>query len=247
MGLTKQQLIDTITSRLGGSQRRLELKPTDFDSCIAAALKVLARYFPQHGFVVIPVSVYQQKYVVPAANCLGVLDVTFFNNGGRFTYYPYPDASVDHALIMGQMKEQEKTYGDLPEWDAMSETDPDDSDKEKVYVYVHFDSDSFLDRAGRIPTHISVKYAWHIEPSDDKKVGLPRIRYDWQEWVENYAIAEAKRTLGKARDKFKGIPGPDGNPLPVDGADLIREGDQERAELVADIKLRQRQMPLIID
>lgn len=248
MGTTLAAMQTAITTRLGSTGRAVELTNGDFAMVIASALKVLARYHPMNHYIAMPISVGVSKYHLNVPNLLGVLDVTFYNNGGRFTAFPYPDAAIDQELILGEMKIQEKVYGSLPEWEFVFDTDAAAADVEKGYLLIYFNADSFVDRAGRIPTHMSVKYAWHIEASDDKKVGLPRLRYDWQEWVEKYATAEARRVLGTIRSKFKGLPGPgEGEVLGIDGDDLIARADQEVKDLIADIESRQRQLPILID
>ena len=213
MALTLEALTETIRSRLGGSGRALELKPEDYNTAIGRATKLMARYYPCKGFVVIPVAIPIQKYVVPMPNILGVMDCTFFNNGGRFTYYPYPDADVDHFIIMGQIKQQEKVWGDLPEWDFNWEMV---AGVNTPYLYIHFDSDSFLDRAGRIPTHVSLECQWYIQPNDDPVCGLAAVRYDWEEWIENYATACAQLDAGAHPQQVPGHPWPAGGQLAGD-------------------------------
>lgn len=248
MGTTKAKMKSLIDSKLGASGRAVELREEDYATAVSAALKMLARWHPMISFKVIPISTGVQKYDLGVPNVLGVRDLTFFNNGGRFTAYPYPDASVDHILILSQLKMQEKAYGDLPQWEFQMEAIGDaDTAVETGFIYIYMNSDSFLDRAGRIPTHISVEYLSYIEYSDSKTVGLPRLRYDWQEWVDKYAVAEAKKILGGIRDKFKGIPGPDGNALSINGESLIEQGEREITALTEDISQRARQLPILID
>jgi hypothetical protein len=252
--LTIASLTATIAQRLGRSGRRVELKPEDYLQAITRATMKFAEVYPQHAYTAIPISVTQSKYIVtqyatqtPDLNALGVLDVTFYNNGGKFAYYPYPDQATDHYLIQGQLKEQELIYGDLPEWDAMREIDPNDN-IEKLFLYVYFNVDSFIDRAGRIPNFLSIEYAWAIEPTDDPRFGICRIRYDWRDWFERYCVAQARIVLGEIRNKFGGIPGPqDGTTLAIDGKEQIARGEEERDKLEEEIRKRARQLPIMYD
>lgn len=247
MGTTKAKMKETILGELGLSGRAVELRDPDIDRAVTAALRKIAHAHPQLDYTSIPISVSVQKYLLNVPNIVGVRDVAFYNNGGRFTAYPYPDAAIDHRLIMSQMKVQEKEYGDWPAWDFNIEADgPSGSETEKGYLYIYFNSDSFLDRAGRIPNYVSVEYLWALEYSDDKLKGLPRVRPDWQDWVDNYSIAIARRILGGIRNKFKGIPGPDGQPMGIDGDALIEQGTREKKELEEDLQQRSRQLPPII-
>ncbi len=248
MGTTIAELQGVIKSNLGIGGRAVELTTPDLDRGIKAALNRLAKELPETGYTTIPVTATIQKYLIDKPGIIGVTEVVFFNNGGRLILYPYPDAAVDHYLIMGEIRDQQKTYGDLPEWEWVKDTDPNDTDIEKTYVLIMFNNDSFLDRVGRIPTHIAVTYKWALVYSDDKKTGLPRLRADLQDWVERYSTAFCRRILGDIRGKFMGIPGPnDGEMLPIDAAGLIERATTEIKELEEELRGRRRQLPLMID
>lgn len=248
MGTTFEKLKGEIESELGLSGRAVELRDPDYQRAIKAALQKLAKAHPQVDHTVLPITVSVQKYLVDVPNLLMVRDVTFFNNGGRMVFFPYPDPSVDHRLIMSEMKVMQKEYGTLPNWDFNIEaTGTAGSETEKGYLYIYFNSDSFIDRSGRLPNYVSIEYLWHLEPTNDKKKGLPRLRYDWEEWVTDYATARAKKILGGIRNKFKGIPGPDGQLLGIDGDQLINDAKEEMKALEADLHERQRQLPVQID
>ncbi len=243
-----ENLRTVIKTNLGAGGRVVELAQGDLDRGIAAALKKLGRYLPETGFCTIAVTPTVQKYVVAKPNIVGITDVTFFNPGSRVVLYPYPDAAVDNYLILGQMKDQEKLYNDLPEWEWLFDVDANDSYAEKCYVLVHFTSDSFLDRVGRIPTQIAIQYKWYIAPTDDLQTGLPRLKHDLHDWVEEYATEFCRVLLGDIRGKFAGIPGPTpGETLPIDAAGLIERGNARMAELMEEMRLRQRQLPLAFD
>lgn len=248
MGMTLKSFSDTIARRLGRSGRAVELEAEDYTQAISTALRRLAEVRPEYGYKVIPVSTTVGKYVIDVKNPLGVLECTFFNNGGKFAYYPYPDQSIDHMIIQGQLKEQELIFQDLPEWESFLDTDPADSDKEKLYIMLHFNSDSFVDRAGRIPTHIAVKYTWFIEASDDPKVGLPRLRNDLQAWTIDYATAQARLVLAEIRGKYEGIPGPgEGETLGIDGNRQWERATADIERLETELRSKARQLPMIFD
>jgi hypothetical protein len=254
MGFTVKALTETIQRTLGRSGRRVELQPEDYLQAIKLTLDRWSMEYPQHGYTVMPTALTNSdgsgvgKYIVDAQNVDGVLDVTFFNNGGKYAYYPYPDQATDQYLVQGQLKEQELIFSDLPEWDAFMEPDPNDANKTKCWIYVHFTSDSFVDRAGRIPNYIAIKYAWHIEATDDPVVGLPRVRNDWKSWIERYATAQARLVMGEIRGKFNGIPGAAaGEVLGIDGDKQIARADAEVLKLEAELVGRARQLPMLID
>lgn len=248
MGTTLAALKEVIQSSLGAGARSVELTDGHLNRGITQALRLLGRHLPEKGFTVLPVTTTVQKYLLDKANIVGVQEVVFFNNAQRLIMYPYPDSSVDQYLLMGQLKEQQKTWGDMPEWEWLFDTDATDGDKEKCYILTHFTLDSFRDRLGRIPTHMAVTYNWHLSASDDKKVGLPRLKHDNVDWVERYATEVCRQILGDVRGKFGGIPGPnDGELLVNDGRDLVTRATQEIRLLEEDLRGRMRQLPPVFD
>lgn len=55
-------------------------------------------------------------------------------------------------------------------------------------------------------------------------------------WIQNWAIAEAKKVLGSAYRKFSGLPGPDGSSVSLSGDQLIQEARDEMQSLREDIE-----------
>ena len=91
-------------------------------------------------------------------------------------------------------------------------------------------------------------YAFHYTPNDDPKTGLCWIPNSMHSWIEMYVLAGAKVILGgRIRDKFKGIPSPEGNDLQIDGEQMLREGREDLQMLREDIDGMQRQLPPITD
>jgi hypothetical protein len=67
---------------------------------------------------------------------------------------------------------------------------------------------------------------------------LPRI-YSWRspqarEVAQRFMLAEAKMMIGEARRKFSALPAPDGGQLTLNGADLVKEGKEEKEQALKD-------------
>jgi hypothetical protein len=232
---------------LGDGRSDIELDAAHFDRALDAALKAMSRYLPQHGYVVIPVNPGGNKYKLVIRNLLGVLNCEVFTGGIRLEEAPYYTRWVDRMLELGDMEQTQRVFGDQPEWHWQMEVDPV-TYAEEAWLYVQFTRSSFTDTFARIPTHACVQFAWHIEPTDDRAVGVCRIPYDMRQWVEDFATAKCRTILGEIRGKFGGVPGQsDESVMPGDGAAQVARGEAAMAALMEDLRLRRRQMPLTID
>jgi hypothetical protein len=243
-----ENLQATITTNLGGNGGvAVELTEDHYRRGIDAALKLLCRYRPMHGYQVVQVAQGGNKYVLTARNIVGVLDCSFFNSGSRLEYAPYYSRWVDRNIERGEMKEAQRAFDDKPEWFAQTEPNADTGEDDWL-IYTTITQSSFVDTFARLPNCMAVQFAWYVEPTDDKQVGLNRIPVDMRQWVEDYATARCRMILGDIRNKFGGIPGAvDGSTLKNDGGQQIERAEQTCRELEADLKSRQRQSPLLID
>lgn len=239
--LTKLQEI--IAHNLGLGRVEVELNAEHYRRAIDATLKMLARWYPQHGFQVIPVSAGGSKYELKARNCIGVIDCTFFNSGIRFEEAPYYTRWTDRTFELIDMKDTQRVFGDDPIWFEQEEIDA--AGEPHRYVYAQFTQSSFVDTFARIPTVMCVEFTWEIEASDDPRVGVSRIPRDMHQWVEDYATARCRVIMGDVRGKFTGVPGADdGSLLPVDGAMQVQRAEEKMRALEKDLEGRRRQMPM---
>jgi hypothetical protein len=244
---TLAELRQNVSLNLGDGRVDVELNNHHFQRGLDAALKALARHYPQHGYQVISVSFGSLKYKLTARNILGVLDCTPFNSGPRFEEAPYYTRWVDRMMELGDMQDTQRVFGDKPDWHAQWETDTQTNER-AMWVYVHFTRSSFVDTFARTPTAACVQFAWYIEASDDLQVGVRQIPYDFRQWVEDFATAKCRTILGDIRGKFAGIPGAaDGSMLPNDANGQIQRGERDMGRLMSDLEERRRQLPIMID
>lgn len=240
-------ITEAIALNLGGGAQALETQRSHYERAIKAALRLLDRYRPMHGYVVLPVTYGGNKYKVVARNIIGVLDVTFFNSGGRLEFAPYYSRWVDRNIETGDRKDSQRAFDDKPEWHWMMEPDPV-SGEDECWLYTTITQSSFVDTFARLPNTASVQFAWALDASDDPLVGVNRIPVDLRQWVEDYATARSRMILGDIRGKFGGIPGgADGSLLRNDGAAQVERAEQKCRELENDLSLRRRNSALILD
>lgn len=234
-----------VSENLGKGVVDVELNPEHYVRGIDAALKILSRWLPQYGYQVYSAVTGGAKYKITARNVIDVVDVSFFNSGLRFEEAPYYTRWSDRSIELGDMHSTQRVFGDEPEWTSLREVNQATGDDD-LYVYAHFTMSSFVDTFARIPTHFCARFAWFLDPTDDKNVGVNRIPQDLRQWVEDYATARCRSMLGDARGKFGGNPGADdGALLPNDGGMQVQRAQLDMDRLEKDLQNRQRQMPLL--
>lgn len=239
------ELRQIIGHNLGFGRVDVELNDDHFKRAVDATYKLLARQLPQYGYQVIAVQPGGTKYKLTGKNVIGVMDVTPYNAGSRFEEAPYYVRWVDRSIELGDMRDTQLVFGDEFEWRALQEQDPL-TYVDAWWVYTHFTASTFVDTFARLPSHICVQFAWTIEASDDRNVGVGRTPMDLRQWVEDYATARCRQIMGDVRNKFSGLPGAtDESMLPTDGAFQTERAEQAIAKLEADLQGRRRQLPIM--
>jgi hypothetical protein len=261
-----QALITALNLELGGQGGvAVELQNAHYENCIGRALKMMNRYLPgwaRKGMDYTP-NVY--KYEIPHTtlrNFIEITDVNFIRpdvggtpiqlenpfllasrmlapNGMGLTGYG------DFALTLSHLREAEKVFSIEPSWETHWEikVDPLTGAESRIYaIYL-----KVVDQLLFSPYRVSYVYSFGYDVSDNLVTGIPSIPATRQDWVTNCALAHAKITLGRIRDKFKGIPSSEGmGQFQIDGSDLISEGRQELADLEQDLKRMHRQQPIAL-
>ena len=69
------------------------------------------------------------------------------------------------------------------------------------------------------------------------------IHPSYRNWVQRYALAQAKEVLGLVRRKYKTLPGPGGG-AQLDGAELVAEGKQDKLDLIEELRMELEEPPL---
>ena len=70
------------------------------------------------------------------------------------------------------------------------------------------------------------------------------LTYREHMWLKRYALAIAKETLGLIRRKYSSIPTAGGE-RQLDGADLVRESQEEREKLDQEIRKESFPYPIV--
>jgi hypothetical protein len=241
---SKAAIREIVGSNLGMDRVDVELDTRHFDRGLDAALKLLERNLPQHGYQVIAIQPGGQKYPITVKNVIGVLGAEFFNGGLRLEEAPYYTRWFDRSLELADMHDTQRVFNDEPEWTTQTEVDPT-TNEERLMFYVVTTRSSFVDVFWRLPTFVCVKVTWGIESSDDLQVGVSRIPRDLRQWVEDYTTARCRIVMGDVRGKFAGVPGSDsGSVLPTDGTAQVQRGERDAARLEKDLVQRVRQLPI---
>lgn len=244
---TVGKIQEIIQENLGYGVIDVELFREHYRRAIDSAFKLLARWFPNHGYQVISAVPGGYKYALTARNVIGVLDATFMNSGPRFEEAPYYVRWVDRSMELADMRDTQLVFGDQPEWHWQFEVDPVSS-QQVCWLYTTFGRSSFVDTFARIPDIVCVQFAWHFEASDDPQVGVNAVPMDMRQFIEDYATARCRMILGDIRGKFGGVPGQaDGMIMPTDAASQIQRAVEDMRRLEDDLKDRRRQSPLLID
>jgi hypothetical protein len=260
-----QDLTTALKLELGGQGGvAVELQNAHYENCIGRALKMLNRYLPGWSRMSMDYTPNVYKYEVPYTtlrNFIEVTDVNFIRpdvggtpiqlenpfllasrmlapNGMGLTGYG------DFAQTMAHLREGEKVFSIEPSWETHWEMKavPNAAPVRIYAMYL-----KVVDQLLFSPYKIAYVYSFGYDVSDDPVTGIPSIPMTRQDWILNCALARAKITLGRIRDKFKGIPSSDGmGQFGIDGSDLISEGRQELADLEQDLKRMHRQQPIML-
>lgn len=260
-----QTLVTALHLELGGQGGvAVELNDAHFQNCIGRALKMMNRYLPGWARAGMNYAPNVYKYEIPYTNYRNFIEVTDVNfirpdvggtpiqlenpfllasrmlapNGMGLTGYG------DFAGTLAHLKEAEKVFSVEPSWETHWEI-KNEPPALPVKIYAMYLK--VVDQLLFSPYRISYVYSFGYDVSDDLVTGIPSIPLTRQDWVTNCALAYAKITLGRVRDKFKGIPSSDGmGQFQTDGADLINEGRQDLQGLEQDLKRMHRQQPIAL-
>lgn len=118
------------------------------------------------------------------------------------------------------------------QWDLV---DPAFSFEKRLFLYIDTPMNRFF--------QVSYIYTIALTPDDTRETGLIHIPVEFEELILRTVLGYAKFMLSHIRDKFKGIPGPDGSPLEMDGSDINSEALQELDECRMEFKSRSLQVP----
>lgn len=224
----QEHLIDYVGRRLGGSRIGIELTKEDYLIGIKDAFKQYSRTSPKFCRTVIPVNTVQKKYELPYIG-RGVVEVQV----DRQNPYMVPGAGLSLNLGDGLI-----TTFHTHQWGA--------GHMDEIYegmVYGEMYSrvlsgdfqweveDGFLYIAN-LPASASSASIIYMDSHD-----YGSVPFSDRDWIERYALAVCKETLGRQRGKYA-TPGPAGQQFLQDAANLVQEGQEEQRSLREELRLR---------
>jgi len=250
MALTLKDLRQTIRELLGFGTVEVELLDAHLDRAIELSLKTYNRYLPGHNWrSVMAAPGFKGRVWLNHPGIVDVYNCQFLNTLQLSAQDLVENPFVLDALLLGGdafvqageyqnylqgIRDSRTVFSAKPEWWSQWEVD---AGVRKCFLYLRMPYYT--------PYNTAYEYLFQRELSDNLEVGLPSVMIAHESWVVNFAAAQAKIILGHVRDKFKGIPSPDGGDMMTDGSDMIAEGKGEVADLTSEILAMQPQLPPI--
>lgn len=253
--LTVKNVAREIKARLGGLHVDVEITAGDFITSLRAALDKLNRNKPMRGWAKLDINRTTKKYGPLDTLHPGFQGVIHFDTVRERNYDTPLDPFDPYLVIEGPTKVGDLTYGDYfqqlayledakrlsgaeTEWHGQWEWD---SVTEANHYYLYVDKDT------TVTVNASYLYVFHVQPTDDARIGLPRIDDSDVDLVLDYTEARCKQILGRVLRKFGGIPTPDGGTDTTDGETLVTEAREDMQRLEEEFKRRRRPLEPITE
>jgi hypothetical protein len=233
-----------IETRLGISGVAVELCDRDFDSVLAEAVRQINRNVPPRAREALVVTTATKKYridnVVLPKKMIGVVNVEFVDpayiSQGIDPFDPWwtlgagmsigGDTIAEYEQKLVYMEQAREVMGSDASWQGSWEG-------AEYYLYVDI----------RRPLQCAYEYTWRITPDDDVDTGIQLLPDSLIDWLLDYATARAKEILARIRNKFVGVPMPDGSVSETDAGTILEEGRTDQKELLDMLKKRRRPLP----
>ena len=226
---------DRILFKLGYPVIRVELVAEQLNTCILEAVKKYYEYAAlEYGFRVVP-SGNGFAEIPEDIHPKRIVDVIFELDGDVFSFGSFGDmAQVGWAY-------QLPSYNDFIQ----------DFEISKYYLYVQQIED--------LKKVLAINRNWVIsngrielfpKENDTSDIGIlygevPTLKeVENEEWIHDYALAQAKQVLGEIREKLASSSGAGGN-LALNGSQLKAEGKAMEDQLRESLMKRQRPLPIM--
>jgi len=227
--MTEEEFFDEIYTLLGDSMVDVELSERDLRTAFNRARRTYQQIGPNNhiqGYFCLPVQAGKQEYHVPPEihTVIKVIRPAIYWDGGGdpiVAQAAYNDLFFHHPTSIGS--------GDFITLEYMQQN------LEIWRRYTSHDVDfHYNQRMGfiRFLNKPKSNENWVLEVYQD----MTDDEYRGVLWVQNWALAEAKKILGTAYRKFSGVPGPDGGSVSLGGDQLIQEADEAMRQLREDIQ-----------
>ena len=227
--MTKEEFYEEIYLTLGDSLVEVELTEKDLDLSFKRAKRTFQQYGPDNyskGYFCFTTQKDQTVYHIPKNihtiiniikpssamwNVEDPLSVAAYNN--LFSGFPSSVTTGGDWLSLEMMGQQ------MEIWQRYMAYDVD---------FIHNKHESTI-KLLQVPRG-NHKYILEVYRTLEDEQYMDMV------WIQNWAIAEAKKILGGAYRKFSGLPGPDGSSVSLGGDQLVQEASEEMRMLREDIE-----------
>ena len=260
--LSEDRIIRRVESRLGGGGVTIEMTPDDWKTSIEDALEVYGRKRPARRFARVDAVTSTRRYLLYDANATtpvfpridapqvaGVLHVHFITRRTQPSqvdpFDPFDTALAGITLGSGSGE----TFAEIYQRLAYTEDAARVVDSEPEYEAV-WDGDLLYLYLDIVRSHVQtvVEYSayWTNDPADTV-TNMNRIPQGDVDWFMDYIEALASIKVGRKRNKFGGVPNPEGGVDQTDGADLISQGIADKERLEGVLRGRRRPLPPLLE
>lgn len=229
----REQIIQSVKSRLGFPMIEIELSDTQYEECVNRALRVLrqrSEASQEESYMFLTLEEDKNEYILPD-EVLMVKEIhrrSFSSIPGGAKLDPFAVANANlYLLPKGSSQVHSLATHEL--YHQYLET--------AGKMFGRFINFKFYSRTHKLLINQKPRsneevllHVWNYIPED-----VIMDDYKIYPWLEDWALAEAKETLGQIRGKYSQIPGPDGSNA-LNGEVLKNEAFQEKEKLLLDLK-----------
>lgn len=266
--LTKRGLYDYVRNTLGRGSVEVELQDAHINAAIDAATTLVNMYCPAKRWVMIP-SVGLGRYVFPkmpvpttpvdltttpylinvpgvqrvirvegvreraTASQIDLFDPLVYIAGGVASM----SGLADYNAGLSYLQESRKRLNATAEFRTVKEYD---ETLGMPVIALYFSAPQLFRYV------YGAEVAMNTTPDDNPRTGLAYIPDGVNHWFTEYVLARCQYTLGRILGKFGGLPGPDGNVLPLDNEDLRKEGSDAMRDLVQELMNMRPSLPPLL-
>jgi hypothetical protein len=222
-----------VTRMMGAGRVIVELTEDQLEECILTAVNEYSKWLPMVEYRIIPAAGSFMVDLTPYGYGRGVIDVqpeaqSYLDSGFGFEL---PLATIlgggGSSAISYRFGELEETLGYLEMGRRITGQDFDFKwDPPNLYLH-------------NVPTEgTRVMYAIAADHT------VQSIPYPDREWINSYAMAEAKMVVGMIRGKYQNVNTPGGG-TSLDGSELRSEAASEKQTLIEQLKRKVPDQPFV--
>jgi hypothetical protein len=235
--LFEQSINDYVLAQLGHPIITVELTPFQIKTCIDEAISKLDYHCPQWAvqYAIFDASAGINIYEIPQFMANNLSYVTYKKDILGLNYTPGSLAfDVTLAFFNTNRFFQGGGIGDFFLTQQYLKIMRKVLSNEGSWNIVNGNSLQLYPGPTETPTPVILEY---------RALNSNTIHHAFRNWIQRYALACAKSILGKVRGKYKVLPGPSGG-SEMDGAELAREGAEEKKELMEELRTEIEEPPM---